>query len=43
VGCKVLGCGSIMGGVVGVAVGRGDRRLMDWTREDNCDKMVDML
>ncbi len=38
---KVLGGGSVMVGVVGVAVGGGNKRLMDWAREDNCYKMVD--
>ncbi len=39
---KVLGGRSIKGEVIGVAVlGEGDRRLMDWAREDNWGKMVD--
>jgi hypothetical protein len=38
---KVLGGGSAKGGVVGVAGGEGNRRLMDWAREENWDKMVD--
>ncbi len=38
---KVLGGGSVKGGVVGVAGGEGNRRLVDWAREDNWDKMVD--
>jgi hypothetical protein len=38
---KVLGGGFVKGGVVGVAVGEGDRRLMDWVRENNWDKMVE--
>jgi hypothetical protein len=37
---RVLGDGSIVGLVVGVAVGRGNRKLMDYAREDNCDKMM---
>jgi hypothetical protein len=35
---KVLGGGSVMVGVADVAVGRGNRRLMDWSREVNWDK-----
>ena len=38
---KVLGGGSVKGGVVSVAGGEGDRRLIDWAREDNRDEMVD--
>jgi hypothetical protein len=38
---KVLGGGYIKGGVVGVAGGEGNRRRMDWAREDNWDDMVD--
>jgi hypothetical protein len=32
---KVLGDASVKRGVVGFAVGEGNRRLMDWAREDN--------
>jgi hypothetical protein len=38
---KVLGGGSVKGGVVGVAMGEGNRGLMDWAREDYWDEMVD--
>ncbi len=35
----MLGGGSVKGGVVGVAGGEDNRRLIDWAREDKGDEM----